>query len=316
MAIPRNVYATEQAARDAYLVALLRHCGIKEGGAEHKAIIAAYNLITPRPRGYLATTDDDWCAITLCAVAWGLGYRDWPWECSCPIIRSEAKVRGIWREGWSVTPAVGMWALYDFNGNGAPDHIGAVCYVSGANIWIIEGNNGDTVKVRRIERGDEHVIGFVDLDFAELVEPPAEPVTALRPGDSGGEVRGLQAILRGAGFYDGPLDGLYSDAVTAAVAAFQTANELEPDGKCGPLTQAKIKSGAFAVRIPTGEEVDSAVAEERYNTIEEVPEWGRATIRKLLDKGLMQGKGDGLDLSEDMVREFVVNDRARLYDNA
>lgn len=47
----------------------------------------------------------------------------------------------------------------------------------------------------------------------------------------------------------------------------------------------------------------------RYNTIEELPEWAKPTIQKLVDKGLLTGDGKNLDLSADMIRVFVVLDR-------
>lgn len=62
--------------------------------------------------------------------------------------------------------------------------------------------------------------------------------------------------------------------------------------------------------------------DRRYNTMQEVPEWGRATIRKMVDKGYCKGGGAPLDkdgyptdinLSEDMLRILVINDRAGLY---
>lgn len=52
----------------------------------------------------------------------------------------------------------------------------------------------------------------------------------------------------------------------------------------------------------------------RYNTLTEIPNWAQPTIEKLIDKGLLNGNGQNLDLSPDMVREFVVNDRAGNYD--
>lgn len=52
---------------------------------------------------------------------------------------------------------------------------------------------------------------------------------------------------------------------------------------------------------------------ERYNTLESVPEWAKPTIQKMMNKGLLNGNGDSLDLSLDMLRIFVVNDRAGLY---
>ena len=54
-----------------------------------------------------------------------------------------------------------------------------------------------------------------------------------------------------------------------------------------------------------------------YNYIDEnMPVWARETIRKLVDKGLLNGTENGeLELSDEMLRMFVVNDRAGLYDD-
>ena len=53
------------------------------------------------------------------------------------------------------------------------------------------------------------------------------------------------------------------------------------------------------------EAVESMKAEKRYNTIEDVPEWGKATIQQLIDKGAIADVRH-LDLSEDMVRTLVI----------
>lgn len=50
-----------------------------------------------------------------------------------------------------------------------------------------------------------------------------------------------------------------------------------------------------------------------YNTIDEIPTWGQATIQKLVDKGFLTGTGDGLNINETMLRLLVINDRAGLY---
>jgi hypothetical protein len=52
---------------------------------------------------------------------------------------------------------------------------------------------------------------------------------------------------------------------------------------------------------------------ERFNTIDSLPDWAQKTVRKMIDKGLLNGNGESLDLSLDMLRIFVVNDRAGLY---
>ena len=58
--------------------------------------------------------------------------------------------------------------------------------------------------------------------------------------------------------------------------------------------------------------------EMRYNTVEECPDWAQPTIRKMIEKGLLGGVTgtDALDLTMEMIRVFVVNDRAGLYDRA
>ena len=52
---------------------------------------------------------------------------------------------------------------------------------------------------------------------------------------------------------------------------------------------------------------------ERFNSVDSLPDWAKPTIQKMMDNGLLNGDGQGLDLSLDMLRTFVVNDRAGLY---
>ena len=52
-----------------------------------------------------------------------------------------------------------------------------------------------------------------------------------------------------------------------------------------------------------------------YHYTQDVPDWGRPTVQKLLDKGIFAGAADDdLNLPEGMLRIFVVNDRAGVYD--
>lgn len=64
--------------------------------------------------------------------------------------------------------------------------------------------------------------------------------------------------------------------------------------------------------------VEEIVEEEmRYNTVDEIKtafSWAETTITKLVDNGYLSGSGSGLDLSQDMIRMFVINDRAGMYD--
>lgn len=56
-------------------------------------------------------------------------------------------------------------------------------------------------------------------------------------------------------------------------------------------------------KAPKTEEVKKM--EKRYNNINEVPEWGKATIQQLINKGAI-ADARHLDLSEDMVRTLVI----------
>lgn len=50
-----------------------------------------------------------------------------------------------------------------------------------------------------------------------------------------------------------------------------------------------------------------------YNTVAEVPEWGRATVQRLVNAGALEGTGVGLGLSHTMLRLLVINDRMGVY---
>ena len=57
------------------------------------------------------------------------------------------------------------------------------------------------------------------------------------------------------------------------------------------------------------EAVNARLCPQRFMTLDEVPKWGRPTVKKLLDAGALRGTDSGLDLSADMVRVLVVMDR-------
>ncbi|MCI8341849.1 MAG: N-acetylmuramoyl-L-alanine amidase [Firmicutes bacterium] len=60
---------------------------------------------------------------------------------------------------------------------------------------------------------------------------------------------------------------------------------------------------------------EKELIEKVYNSIDEMPDWARATVKKLIDKGYLQGneKGD-LELTNSMLRLITINDRAGLYE--
>jgi len=63
-------------------------------------------------------------------------------------------------------------------------------------------------------------------------------MTVLRPGSRGSLVELLQLALKRAGYYSGPMDGIFGTAVENAVRRFQAANNLTADGVAGARTHA------------------------------------------------------------------------------
>lgn len=51
-----------------------------------------------------------------------------------------------------------------------------------------------------------------------------------------------------------------------------------------------------------------------YQTLQDVPAWAAPTVEKLLRRGLLQGDGTQLNLSNDLVRTMVILDRAEVFE--
>ena len=91
-------------------------------------------------------------------------------------------------------------------------------------------------------------------------------------------------------------------------------------------TAVQLKRADFAQKFydkfsGTTENDNVEVEEMRYNRLTDMPDWAQPTIKKMIEKGLLGGSGEkdetgnpiDLDLSIDMIRIFVVNDRAGIY---
>jgi hypothetical protein len=72
------------------------------------------------------------------------------------------------------------------------------------------------------------------------------------------------------------------------------------------------KEAALTPCIDQSTEGVNTVQEPRFNTLAEVPDWGKATVQKLIQRGAF-AESVRLDLSLDMLRLFVVHDRIGVY---
>ena len=70
--------------------------------------------------------------------------------------------------------------------------------------------------------------------------PACWPPRMIDKSMSGTDVAVLQAILTARGCYTAPLDGLFGDALDAAVRKFQREHDLDPDGIVGPITWKEL----------------------------------------------------------------------------
>lgn len=62
--------------------------------------------------------------------------------------------------------------------------------------------------------------------------------------------------------------------------------------------------------------IDTLNSKMIYNYMDEnMPEWARPTVQKMMDKGFLKGDENGkLGLTDELLRVFVTNDRAGVYD--
>lgn len=100
------------------------------------------------------------------------------------------------------------------------------------------------------------------------------------------------------------VDGTYISAIEG-----NTSSASDADGGAVERRARKFSQIVGAVRPSYDKEVE----EVRYNTVSECPSWARETVQKLVNRGYLNGTGEGLDLSADMVRLLVILDRAGAF---
>ena len=127
------------------------YLGVETDSKEHKKIVDAYNSVNPKPVGYTAKYDDDWCDIFVTTVFQQAGLSHLIGrECGVQRHIGIMEKKGIWK-GKSL-PQQGDVVTFDWDGGGWADHIGIVESASNGVITTIEGNSslsaGSTEKTR------------------------------------------------------------------------------------------------------------------------------------------------------------------------
>jgi len=129
--------------------------------------------------------------------------------------------------------------------------------------------------------------------------------------------------LDGQSQHSGGLGVLRNTVMPAVLfeSAFLTAGAHAPDvyilrNRRNEMA-ASLADGIFKylnINPNVSVEKDDEVEEMRFQKIEEMPSWAVSTVEKLSKKGHLRGIGDDKDLSLDMLRLLVINDRAGLFD--
>ena len=86
----------------------------------------------------------------------------------------------------------------------------------------------------------------------------------------------------------------------------------------GKYTTVMLRSGYTAPMMPKYEKESDEDEEmaRRFQTLDEIRKdapWAVQTVEKLIERKALGGNGAGLNLSEDMLRGFVINDRMGVY---
>ena len=102
------------------------------------------------------------------------------------------------------------------------------------------------------------------------------------------------------------------------IEAPKTIKKEEPDmteEQTRKIAKAEADKALVAATRVISETTKGLAAPIVYKTFDDLPkEWGRPTVRKLLDKDLLQGTKDGLNISFDLLRALVILDRAGVCD--
>lgn len=164
---------TTNELRNHFITTAQKYLGVKEGSAQHKAIVDRYNSQKTLPRGYRLKYNDAWCAGFVSSIAIECGLADIiPIEVSCSQMIALAKKMGIWQEADGYKAQPGDLILYDWQDNGkgdntgAPDHVGIVEARQAGSVTVVEGNYSNAVKRRTLAVGGKYIRGYICPNFA------------------------------------------------------------------------------------------------------------------------------------------------------
>ena len=184
----------------------------------HEGALKIYNGQKKLPRGYKVTQKDPWCATWVSAVLIKARVK-LNYECSCNELIKLNK--DLWVEDDNYMPKIRDLVLYDWSdtgirdNKGAPDHVGIVHQVKNNSFSVIEGNKNNSVGYRIMQRNGRYIRGFITPHYEEK---------KYCKGDTGDDIKIIQAYLKGLGLYKDKVDGSFGPNTLAAVKQWNKNN--------------------------------------------------------------------------------------------
>ena len=184
----------------------------------HGEAIEIYNSQKKLPRGCKMTMSAPWCCAWVSAVLIKAGVKI-NYECSCSELIKLNK--DLWVEDDNYMPKIRDLVLYDWSdtgirdNKGAPDHVGIVHQVKNNSFSVIEGNKNNSVGYRIMQRNGRYIRGFITPHYEEK---------KYCKGDTGDDIKIIQAYLKGLGLYKDKVDGSFGPNTLAAVKQWNKNN--------------------------------------------------------------------------------------------
>lgn len=172
---------TEQELRTS-VYAFAQSCiGLNEYDGSYKKIIDAYNSYQTDVGGPTVTYASPWCAVFVSYVGIALGLTDIIFPTAyCPYMVTLYQNINRWEENDAYVPQTGDIIQYDWDDSGSgdnqgqPDHCGIVGVVNGNTFTVIEGNNGDSVKLMERTIDQKSIRGYCLPDYASMASEGLE----------------------------------------------------------------------------------------------------------------------------------------------
>lgn len=115
--------------------------------------------------------DTPWCA---CFLSWAVAQKPDILEGTPPHFANvgdgmddfQEGSCGDWMDAGEDAPLPGDFIFFDWDGDGSPDHVGAVLLVESGMTYTIEGNSGGKVAVHSYTLDDSQIMGYGQLKWS------------------------------------------------------------------------------------------------------------------------------------------------------